>query len=134
VEEGYQSAAAVPLNAQLPRGSSPLFTDADGGAVDTFFPRTNRTGGHPIALVPHRDGKSLEHWASRDDLGIATQLDRAVVAGESDRRGDGDLVVKGALMEALTLKDEVASSEVCLIDISAFPVTRPRGSRPLSGR
>ena len=37
-------------------------------------------------------------------------------------------------MEALTLKDEVASSELCLIDISAFPVTSPRGSRRLSGR
>ena len=43
--------------------------------MDTVFPPTNRTfattQSHWFRIG---DGKILEHWANRDDLGMATQL------------------------------------------------------------
>ena len=45
------------------------------GAVDTVFPPTNKTF---AAAQSHwfriEDGKIIEHWANRDDLGMARQL------------------------------------------------------------
>jgi predicted ester cyclase len=45
------------------------------GAVDTVFPPTNKafamTQSHWFRV---EDGKIIEHWANRDDIGMATQL------------------------------------------------------------
>ena len=47
----------------------------DDGAVNTVFPPTNKT----FAMTQSHwfrieDGKIIEHWANRDDLGMARQL------------------------------------------------------------
>jgi hypothetical protein len=47
----------------------------DDGTVDSVFPPTGRT----FAITQShwfrmRDGRILEHWANRDDLGMARQL------------------------------------------------------------
>jgi predicted ester cyclase len=49
----------------------------DDGAVDTVFPPTNKT----FAMTQSHwfrveDGKIIEHWANRDDLGMAWQVGR----------------------------------------------------------
>ena len=45
------------------------------GALDTVFPPTNRV----FAMTPSHwfrveDGRVVEHWANRDDLGMGRQL------------------------------------------------------------
>jgi predicted ester cyclase len=57
------------------RHAAPWAVYTDGGAVDTVFPPTNKTF---AATQSHwfriEDGKIIEHWANRDDLGMAKQL------------------------------------------------------------
>jgi predicted ester cyclase len=57
------------------RHVAPIVFYTDDGAVDTVFPPTNRT----FAMTQSHwfrieDGKIIEHWANRDDLGMARQL------------------------------------------------------------
>ena len=57
------------------RHVAPIVFYTDEGAVDTVFPPTNRT----FAMTQSHwfrfeDGKIIEHWANRDDLGMARQL------------------------------------------------------------
>src|SRR3954452_848659 len=53
----------------------PWVVYTDDGAVDSVFPPTGRTftvtQSHWFRM---RDGRILEHWANRDDLGMARQL------------------------------------------------------------
>ena len=57
------------------RHAAPWAMYADDGAVDTVFPPTNKTF---AATQSHwfriQDGKIIEHWANRDDLGTGKQL------------------------------------------------------------
>jgi hypothetical protein len=57
------------------RHAAPWAVYTDDGAVDTVFPPTNKT----FAVTQSHwfrieDGKITEHWANRDDLGMAKQL------------------------------------------------------------
>jgi predicted ester cyclase len=57
------------------RHVAPWAVYTDHGAVDTVFPPTSKT----FAVTQSHwfridDGKIIEHWANRDDLGMATQL------------------------------------------------------------
>jgi predicted ester cyclase len=57
------------------RHTAPIAFYTDDGAVDTVFPPTNRT----FAMTQSHwfrieDGKIIEHWANRDDLGTGRQL------------------------------------------------------------
>ena len=57
------------------RHVAPIVFYTDDGAVDTVFPPTNRT----FAMTQSHwfrfeDGKIIEHWANRDDIGMARQL------------------------------------------------------------
>jgi predicted ester cyclase len=57
------------------RHVAPWAVYTDDGAVDTVFPPTNKT----FAVTQSHwfridEGKITEHWANRDDLGMATQL------------------------------------------------------------
>ena len=54
---------------------APFVVYSDNGQVDTAFPPTNK----PFAMTQSHwfrmdDGKVVEHWANRDDLGQAKQL------------------------------------------------------------
>ena len=57
------------------RHAAPWAVYTDGGEVDTVFPPTNKTF---AATQSHwfriEDGMIAEHWANRDDLGMAKQL------------------------------------------------------------
>ena len=57
------------------RHVAPFVTYADDGSVDTVFPPTGRTF---AATQSHwlriEDGLVVEHWANRDDQGMAMQL------------------------------------------------------------
>jgi len=57
------------------RHVAPIVLYTDDGQVDTAFPPTRRTF---AATQSHwfriEDGKVIEHWANRDDLGQAKQL------------------------------------------------------------
>jgi predicted ester cyclase len=57
------------------RHVAPIVLYTDDGQVDTAFPPTRRTF---AATQSHwfriEDGKVIEHWANRDDLGQARQL------------------------------------------------------------
>ena len=57
------------------RHVAPWTVYSDDGAVDTVFPPTNKTftmtQSHWFRI---EDGKIIEHWANRDDLGMARQL------------------------------------------------------------
>jgi predicted ester cyclase len=57
------------------RHVAPIAFYTGDGAVDTVFPATNRTF---AATQSHwfwiEDGQIIEHWANRDDLGMARQL------------------------------------------------------------
>jgi len=57
------------------RHVAPWAVYSDDGAVDTVFPPTNKTfamtQSHWFRL---EDGKIIEHWANRDDIGAARQL------------------------------------------------------------
>ena len=57
------------------RHVAPWAVYTDDGTVDTVFPPTNRT----FAMTQSHwfrieDGKIIEHWANRDDIGTAKQL------------------------------------------------------------
>jgi predicted ester cyclase len=57
------------------RHTAPFAAYTEDGAVDAVFPPTNRT----FAMTQSHwfrieDGKIIEHWANRDDLGTARQL------------------------------------------------------------
>ena len=57
------------------RHVAPWAVYTDGGAVDTVFPPTHQT----FAMTQSHwfrieDGQITEHWANRDDLGMARQL------------------------------------------------------------
>ena len=57
------------------RHDAPCAMYTDDGAVDTVFPPTHKT----FAMTQSHwfrieDGKITEHWANRDDLGMARQL------------------------------------------------------------
>jgi predicted ester cyclase len=55
--------------------TSPWAVYDEAGQVDTVFPPTNRTfamtQSHWFRMA---DGRIIEHWANRDDLGMARQL------------------------------------------------------------
>jgi hypothetical protein len=57
------------------RHTAPWTVYAEDGSVDTVFPPTGRTfamtQSHWFRL---EDGLIIEHWANRDDLGMARQL------------------------------------------------------------
>ncbi|ONI72007.1 hypothetical protein BWI15_18090 [Kribbella sp. ALI-6-A] len=57
------------------RHVAPFVVHAEDGSVDTVFPPTGRTfaitQSHWLRI---EDGKVIEHWANRDDLGQASQL------------------------------------------------------------
>lgn len=57
------------------RHVAPFVTYAEDGSVDTVFPPTRKefavTQSHWFRI---EDGKVVEHWANRDDLGQAKQL------------------------------------------------------------
>ena len=57
------------------RHIAPWAVYTSDGALDTVFPATNKTF---AATQSHwfriEDGKIIEHWANRDDLGMARQL------------------------------------------------------------
>jgi predicted ester cyclase len=57
------------------RHAAPWAVYSGDGAVDTVFPAANKTF---AATQSHwfriEDGKIIEHWANRDDLGMAKQL------------------------------------------------------------
>ncbi len=54
---------------------APFAVYTDDGAVETVFPPTNKafamTQSHRFRI---EDGRIIEHWANRDDLGTAKQL------------------------------------------------------------
>ena len=57
------------------RHTAPWAVYAENGSVDTVFPPTNK----PFAMTQSHwflleDGRITEHWANRDDLGVARQL------------------------------------------------------------
>jgi hypothetical protein len=57
------------------RHIQPWVVYSEDGTVDTVFPPTNKT----FAMTQSHwftieDGRILEHWANRDDLGTAKQL------------------------------------------------------------
>jgi hypothetical protein len=57
------------------RHAAPIVFYTDDGAVDAVFPPTSKT----FAMTQShwfriQDGKIIEHWANRDDLGTARQL------------------------------------------------------------
>ena len=57
------------------RHVAPWAVYTDDGAIDTVFPPTGKT----FAMTQSHwfrieDGKIIEHWANRDDLGMAKQL------------------------------------------------------------
>jgi predicted ester cyclase len=57
------------------RHAAPMALYTDDGAVDAVFPPTNKT----FAMTQSHwfrieDGKIIEHWANRDDLGTFKQL------------------------------------------------------------
>ena len=66
----------VAVNATMNgRHAAPWAVYTDDGEVDTVFPPTGRT----FAVTQSHwfrieDGKIIEHWANRDDLGMAKQL------------------------------------------------------------
>jgi hypothetical protein len=57
------------------RHAAPWAVYAEDASVDTVFPPTGRpfasTQSHWFLL---EDGRIIEHWANRDDLGMARQL------------------------------------------------------------
>ena len=56
------------------RHTAPWAVYSEDGSVDTVFPPTARlpmTQSHWFLL---EDGRIIEHWANRDDLGMARQL------------------------------------------------------------
>lgn len=54
-------------------GDMPLF-DEDGAQTDVMAPTGKRFSTTQTHWVRLKDGKAIEHWASRDDLGTAKQL------------------------------------------------------------
>jgi predicted ester cyclase len=57
------------------RHTAPWAVYAEDGRLDTVFPTTNRafamTQSHWFRMA---DGRIIEHWANRDDLGMARQV------------------------------------------------------------
>ena len=57
------------------RHVAPFVTYTEAGDVDTVFPPTGRTfAATQSHWIRVQDGKIIDHWANRDDLGQAKQL------------------------------------------------------------
>jgi predicted ester cyclase len=76
IHHAVAEAGLVAVNSTMNgRHTSPWVVYDDAGAVDTVFPPTGRnfaaTQSHWFRV---EDGLICEHWANRDDLGMAKQL------------------------------------------------------------
>lgn len=72
VTDGHLVAVSSTMNG---RHVAPFAAYTEEGGVDTVFPPTNKT----FAITQSHwfrvaDGRIVEHWANRDDLGMAKQL------------------------------------------------------------
>ena len=70
--DGDRAAARVMMRG---RQTGPFVGYGAAGEVDRVFPPTGRTFAQTqMHLYRLAEGRIVEHWANRDDLGLATQL------------------------------------------------------------